>query len=180
MKLNKIMVAMGFGLVMATGAANAADGKVTIKGTVTTAPCSIDAGSLDQAVEMGSISEKALLDGKQSGNKNFTIKLENCQLEADQKSVNITFKGIKAGAGDTNFGVTGTAAGISLGLLTSENKQVTPNTPVTLPISNNTNELTFTTFVQGDKTDNTDPDNPVIPITAGSFSATLDFTMDYI
>lgn len=179
MKLNKIMVAMGFGLVMAAGAANAADGKVTIKGTVTTAPCSIDSGSLDQAVEMGSISEKALLDGKQSGNKNFTIKLENCQLDG-KKSVNITFKGIAAGADDKNFGVTGTAAGISLGLLSSDNTVVSPNAPVTLPVSDNTNELTFTTFVQGDKTDNTDPENPVVPITAGSFSATLDFTMDYI
>ncbi|WP_345827709.1 fimbrial protein [Pantoea sp. BRR-3P] len=179
MKLNKIMVAMGFGLVMAAGAANAADGKVTIKGTVTTAPCSIDSGSLDQAVEMGSISEKALLDGKQSGNKNFTIKLENCQLDG-KKSVKVTFKGVAAGADDKNFGVTGTAAGISLGLITSDNTVVSPNAPVTLPVSDNANELTFTTFVQGDKTDNTDPENPVIPITAGSFSATLDFTMDYI
>lgn len=174
------MVAMGFGLVMATGAANAADGKVTIKGSVTDAPCSIDSGSMDQVVEMGAISEKALIDGKQSGNKNFTIKLENCQLDAGKNSVKISFKGVVAGPGDNNFGVTGTAAGISLGLLTSDNKVVVPNAPVTLPITDRMNELTFSTFVQGDKMiEGEEGANAVNPITAGSFSATLDFTMDY-
>ncbi|MEY0164535.1 fimbrial protein [Providencia rettgeri] len=87
-------------------------GKVTFKGEIIDAPCSISADSVDQTVELGQIANSILANGGASSPKQFTIELEDCVFPNNagvkyNDKVQITFSGASAGFNPKLLGVTG-------------------------------------------------------------------------
>lgn len=172
MKLNKTMMA----LVMAMGVSSFAQadqghGKVTFTGSIIDAPCSISPDSVDQTIDMGQISNAALLNGGKSTPRDFTIDLENCVFTGDtaKNKVTVTFSGASTASG--LLGITGSASGAGIALThqgeTDKIKLGTPTTAQTLQNGNNT--LKFAAYVQGDAE----------KIVEGDFTAVTDFTLAY-
>lgn len=124
MKFSKIALAMGFGLVMASGMANAdADtpaqgaaagsqghGTVHFKGEIIDAPCSISPDTADQTVDLGQVSNSALKDNGKSVPVPFNIKLQNCDVST-YKTVTATWGGTADVNMPTAWGITGSGQG---------------------------------------------------------------------
>lgn len=173
MKLTKLVLAMGMGAVLMSGAANAADaghGTINFKGSIIDAPCSIGGDSVDQTVDLGQVSNAALANSGTSTPKNFQITLENCALTTE-KSVSFTFTGAAAAANPDHLGITGTASGASIALTDGA------GTPIKLGsasaaqnLSNGANHLLFSAYLQGDGA------SAVVP---GDFASVADFTLAY-
>jgi type 1 fimbria pilin len=175
MKLNKIM--MGFTLAMGMAAAmnsavaaDAGHGKVTFKGSIIDAPCSIAPESLDQTVQLGAISNAALNDGGTSTPKTFEIKLEGC-TGATAKKVTTTFSGL-AGA-NNGLGITGTAKGASIVIQDAAGAQIELGKATAgRTLVDGTNTMNFSTFLKGDGVKDS-----IIP---GEFTGVADFTLAYL
>lgn len=176
MNFKKVALASVMGLIMASGAVNAADqghGKVTFTGSIIDAPCSINPDSIDQTVNLGQVSNVALKANGNTGTstpRNFEIKLENCDTST-LKSVKTTFTGAE-GATDGSLGITGTAKGASIILTNGDSKQIKlgeASEPRMLQDGNNT--LLFSAYLKGDGASAT--------ITPGDFTAIADFTLAY-
>src|SRR5471030_558566 len=106
--MNKALIAavIAFGSVSMAHAADPAKpdeghGKISFKGSIIDAPCSIAPGSDIQEIDLGQISKVALdsTEGR-STPKGFTIQLEKCSFDAAgmNKKVKVTFSGAGAGA----------------------------------------------------------------------------------
>ncbi|UVC29321.1 fimbrial protein [Pantoea sp. SOD02] len=176
MKLNKLAMALGFGLVMAAGAASAAvsdqgHGSVTIKGSIIDAPCSITPETIDQTVDLGQISNKQLQDSGKSSPKSFAIKLENCDLAAGDNTAQITFTGMASKGNPALIGMTGSAEGASIGLTNGAGELITMGQPTDIDLANGNNTLSFSAYLQGDGASAT-----IVP---GSFQSVVDFNLVY-
>lgn len=175
MKLNKIMLAatLAMGVVSFANVATAADaghGKVTFKGSIIDAPCSISPDSVDQTVQLGQISNVALKDGGTSAPKNFEIKLESCSLST-LKTVTTTFTG-SAGAND-GLGITGTAKGASIIITDGKGAPVKLGTATAAQtLQNGKNTLSFAAYLKGEGTS--------VDIVPGDFTGITDFTLAYL
>ncbi|ROR08831.1 fimbrial protein [Erwinia sp. JUb26] len=178
MELKKIVLGVALAMGM-TGFAQAAagdptptdqgSGSFTFKGSIIDAPCSI-AGNKDQVVEMGQISNAALINGDQrSVARDFSIKLEKCVI-TDKKSVSVTFTGPKGTIPDS-LGM-GKVTGASLIMNDGNNQQIKLAEPTNLQdLANGDNTLSFSAFVQG---------NPgVTEVELGEFTAVTNFTLAY-
>jgi len=174
MKFNKILVAIGLGLMMTANLANAVNshgaGTVTIKGSIIDAPCSINPGSQDQTIDLGQVSKKQLAAGGKSTPVPFNIKLENCDFTAG-KDVSVTFTGQASAAVPPLIGMTGTASGASIGLTDGSGQLIKLGQPSTMTLQNGSNTLSFSAYLQGDGASAT--------ITPGVFQSTVDFSLDY-
>jgi len=175
MKLNKLAIAMGFSLVMAAGATNAAvtdqgHGTVTIKGSIIDAPCSITPDTIDQVVPMGQVSNKQLKNKGKSNPQSFNIKLENCDLETGKNTVSITFTGMASKGNPALIGMTGSAEGASIGLTNGAGELIKLGEPTDVTIANGNNTLSFSAYLQGDGS------SDVVP---GAFQSTVDFNLVY-
>lgn len=176
MKLNKLMVAMGFGLFIAAGAANAdytdqGHGTVTIKGSIIDAPCSITPETTDQTVELGQVSNKQLKNSGKSSPRPFNIKLENCDLEPGKNTVQITYTGMASAGNPELIGMTGSAEGASIGLTNGAGELIKLGEPTDVTIQNGNNTLSFSAYLQGDGASAT-----IVP---GSFQSVVDFNLVY-
>lgn len=175
MKLNKLAMALGFGLVMAAGAANAATdqghGTVTIKGSIIDAPCSITPETVDQTVNLGQISNKMLANGGKSTPQEFRIELENCDLAEGKNTVDITFTGSKSSTNPTLIGMTGSASGASIGVTDGSGALIELGTAKSLMITNGNNVLGFSAYLQGD--------GASAVIVPGEFTSIINFNLDY-
>ena len=91
-------------------AADMGHGKVNFKGSIIDAPCSISPNSIDQTVELGQISNMALVNGGKSTPRTFDIALENCDVTDVKKGVQLTFSGAAASFDKSNktLGIVGT------------------------------------------------------------------------
>ena len=105
MKLNKIVLAtvmtMGLGMASVANAADQGQGKITFTGSIVDAPCSITAGSADQTIPLGAISNIALAANGGTGvsaAQPFSIELVNTleQGEWFSFSYSATLPAIKA------------------------------------------------------------------------------------
>jgi type 1 fimbria pilin len=153
------------------------NGKVTFKGSILDAPCSISSDSEDQTVQLGMISNVALKDGGKSKPQNFQIKLENCEL-SNKKTVTVSFAGQKSSNSDL-LGITGTAKGAGVALTDGNGQLITLTSPTsarTLQDGNNT--MQFSAYLQGE-VQGKEPLDPKIVITPGEFTAVADFTLAY-
>ncbi|TFZ53065.1 type 1 fimbrial protein [Serratia proteamaculans] len=173
MKLNKYVLAMvlAFGASAVANAATPVDnghGKVTFTGSIIDAPCSIDADSIDQTVELGQVSNVLLKDGGKSKVKPFEIRLESCS-EATAKTVQTTFTG--ASNADGLLAFTGTAKGANIAITDQGGNLIKLGTASKgQALQNGNNNLSFAAYLQGeDKAD----------ITPGDFKAVADFTLAY-
>lgn len=172
-------IAMATLLVLGgASAANAADqghGKVTFKGAIIEAPCSIAPESIDQTIELGQISNMDLADGGKSSPKAFEIALQNCNVSSLTKGVQLTFTGASAAFDEDNktLGIVGTGSGAGVQITSGNGEVVTINTATPFQqIQDGSNTLQFSAYLKGNGGD-------VSTITAGEFSSVADFTLSY-
>lgn len=150
-----------------------ATGKVTFVGSVNDTPCSIDPDSVDQTIQMGSVSAVALQGGKQATPVPFSIKLHDCSL-ATASTATVSFNGTAGAAGeglDTTFAVVGTASNVGVGLHGLNGQALKPGDKDSArTLVEGDNELQFEAFMQGATT------SSIVP---GDFSAITNFTIEY-
>lgn len=150
-------------------------GKVNFKGSIIDAPCSISPDSIDQTVELGQISNMALVDGGKSSPRTFDITLQNCDMTALTKGVQLTFSGAAASFDTTNktLGIVGTGSGVGVQITNGSGNVITLGTPTPFQnIQGGNNTLQFSAYLKGNGGD-------IKTITAGEFSSVADFTLSY-
>ena len=183
MKFSKIALAMGFGLVMASGLANAdADtpaqtptagsqghGTVHFKGEIIDAPCSISPDTADQTVDLGQVSNSALNKKGKSVPVPFNIKLQNCDVST-YKTVTATWGGTPDVNMPTAWGITGTASGAAIVLRDASEQDIAMGkaSAATALVANNTT-IAMSAYLQGDGAE-------VVP---GAFTGAADFVLAY-
>ncbi|MCE3115165.1 type 1 fimbrial protein [Enterobacter sp. ASE] len=174
MKLNKLVIALGMGMVMAAGAANAKDqghGTITFTGAIIDAPCSITAETANQTVDLGQVSNSALNNGQTSTPKAFFIQLEQCDSSKLKSGVQAAFTGATDAQNPEMLGITGSAKGA--GIVVTDGS----GTPIKLDgtlsnaqtIGDGSNKLSFSAYLQANGAS----------VTPGDFSSTADFTLSY-
>ncbi|WP_339547211.1 fimbrial protein [Pseudomonas sp. RA_35y_Pfl2_P32] len=147
-------------------------GKITFTGAVIDAPCSIDPNSVDQTVELGSVSNVSLAGSGNSEPKPFEIRLEKCSLTT-AKTVKTTFDG-PAGSGGL-LGITGDASGAGIAITDGNGAQIVLGTAtagqlVSVGATNAT--LAFSAYLKG----NGGAADTIIP---GEFSSVANFMLSY-
>ncbi|QZY66534.1 type 1 fimbrial protein (plasmid) [Providencia rettgeri] len=156
-------------------AADMGHGKVNFKGSIIDAPCSISPDTIDQTVELGQISNMALVDGGKSNPRSFDIALENCDVTALTKGVQLTFSGAAASFDKTNktLGIVGTGSGAGVQITNGSGNIITLGTPTPFQnVQDGNNTLRFSAYLMGNGGD-------IKTITAGEFSSVADFTLSY-
>lgn len=181
MKLNKVMLAtvVAMGMVSMANAAAPVDqghGKVTFKGSIIDAPCSITPETVDQTVDFGQVSNAALKDGNRTAPKPFTIDLENCTFEGDnaKNKVTVTFTGDASAVNPDRLGITGTASGASVAITEANGTPIKlgqPSNAVELMNTPSLQQLQFSSYLQGD--------GASAEIKEGDFTAIANFTLAY-
>lgn len=188
MKLSKIVLAMGLGMTLVSGLANAAasgttvaaghagHGTVHFKGEIIDAPCSIAPESADQTVDLGQVSNSALKDGGESSPVAFSIKLQNCDI-SKYKTVTATWSGTE----DTNqagvWGITGTASGAGIVLRDASEKLIKLGTETaSTTLTANDTTIAMSAFLKGDGKDASGNSVDVVP---GAFTGAADFVLAY-
>jgi type 1 fimbria pilin len=182
MKLSKIALAMGLGMSLVSGFANAAassttavgnsgHGTVHFKGEIIDAPCSISPDSVDQTVDLGQVSNSALKGGGQSSPVAFNIKLQNCDIST-YKTVTATWSGTENTEQPGTWGITGTASGAGIVLRDASEKQVVlgqETAPTTLTANDTT--IAMSAYLKGNGASAT-----IVP---GAFTSAADFVLAY-
>ncbi|EMG9289642.1 type 1 fimbrial protein [Providencia stuartii] len=175
MKTIAMATFMALGLASAANAADQGHGKVTFKGSIIDAPCSISPDSIDQTVELGQISNMALVDGGKSSPRIFDIALENSDVTNLTKGVQLTFTGAAASFDTTNktLGIVGTGAGAGVQITNGSGNVITLGTATPFQnIQDGNNTLRFSAYLMGNGGD-------ISTITPGDFSSVADFTLSY-
>lgn len=172
--MKKIILATLISGAMSTSAlaVDAGSGTITFTGSIIEAPCSIAPGEENQEVPLGQVSNVTLAAGGASSAQPFTIQLEGCNLEADNK-VAVTFNGTEAVNGATNTGflqITGDASGAAVKLMNASGAQINVNSANTQNYVAGDNTLKFQAALQGLE------GATVVP---GSFQAVTNFTLAY-
>lgn len=150
-------------------------GKVTFKGSIISAPCSISPDSVDQTVPLGEVSNMALVDGGKSTPRTFDVKLENCNVADIKQGVQLTFTGASASFDKTGktLGIVGTGAGAGVQITNGGGNILTLGQPTPFQkIQHGDDTLLFSAYLIGNGGD-------VSTITSGDFSAVADFTLNY-
>ncbi|MGG5825548.1 MULTISPECIES: fimbrial protein [Aeromonas] len=91
-------------------------GTVNFVGAIVDAPCSITPESVDQTVQMGSISNATLDTYGESASQQFNIKLAGCALET-AKSVDVTFNGAADNTAKDQLQLQGPAKGAAIEMM---------------------------------------------------------------
>ena len=118
--MNKLAVIVFSALSLSATAALAADpvtvngGTVHFKGEVVNAACAVDAGSLDQTVQLGQVrSAKLATAGSTSSPVGFNIQLNDCDITVSEKAA-IAFAGTAINSTNpTVLALQGSAAGVA-------------------------------------------------------------------
>ena len=133
---------------------NQGSGKITFKGEVIDAPCSIAPGDEDQTINLGEVSKTVLNSGQKSLPVDVTIHLQDCILSDGTNTVDkveITFSSASVDTTDTSLlkntleGNIGAATGVGVRLMKSDNTNVTlgAEIPIDFPTTNSFQELNF-------------------------------------
>ena len=137
MGINKAALVVISALSLASTAALAADtttvngGTVHFKGEVVNAACAVDAGSVDQTVQMGQVrSAKLATAGSTSSSVGFNIQLDDCDTSVSTKA-SVAFSG---NAVDTTNNTVLALQGSAAGSATNVGVQILDNkgTPLAL------------------------------------------------
>lgn len=175
MNMKKIVLAVAMASAMATGAANAADqghGTVKFVGSIIDSPCSITPDSVDQTVNLGEVSSKALMDSGKSSPQAFDIKLENCDVSSlSDKTVTATFTGTESTALPGFLAIAGTASGASVGITADDGSSIKlGDASPAVTIADGNNDMHFAAFLQG---------NGASSVVPGDFTSVASFTLNY-
>jgi type 1 fimbria pilin len=190
MNMNKNLIAavlatMAMGSVVSTAhAANQGNGSVTFTGSIINAPCSIAPESVDQTVNLGSVSNKALANGNKSSPQSFQIKLQDCDLTGLAKNtVTATFTGTPSKVNADNLGLTGTAKGASIVLTQGGTDIKLGEAASASKLGDGTNILAFAAYLQGESTTTTPTGGTATTtystIVPGDFTSVANFTLAY-
>ncbi|WP_174508671.1 fimbrial protein [Klebsiella oxytoca] len=181
MKLNKIVLAtamaMGLGMVSVANAANEGEGKIVFTGSIIDAPCSITAGSADQSIPLGAISNVALAANGNTGvstPKPFSIDLVDCVIvtPGTRDKVSVTFTGAASTYDTESLALIGSAEGAYIVMNHADGAKVKLNTPTNAQtLKNGTNTLAFTAALKGGGSS--------AVIVPGSFSVPTNFMLNY-
>ncbi|MFV8984683.1 fimbrial protein [Serratia fonticola] len=177
--MNVKAIALFVGATLMAGSAFAADqghGKVSFKGSIIDAPCSISPDSIDQTVDLGSISNVALVDGGKSKPRTFDILLENCDLTNVTSGVKLTFSGAAAtfDSAKKTLGIAGTGAGAGIQITNGSGEVLTLGTAASVQaLQNGNNTLRFSAYLVGNG-------GNIETIKVGEFSSVADFTLSYL
>lgn len=172
--MNKVIFAVLVSSAMSASvlAADMGHGKVTFKGAIITAPCSISPNSIDQTIELGQIADSTLMGGGRSTPRTFDVSLENCKSENLKSGVQLTFSGAAAAFDTTNktLGLVGTASGAGVQITNPAGQVITLGKPSPFQIiQNGSNTLRFAAYLIGDGD----------KAKTGEFSTIADFTLNY-
>ncbi|GDM19331.1 fimbrial protein [Escherichia coli] len=171
MKVIKTVMAGSVAMALVSFSANAANpggqGEVVFKGTVVNAPCGIAAGNEGAAVEVdfGQVSKEKLEDSFEQ--KDFSIKLTNCDTEHLTNGVSLTFGGATTQSTELpTAGGTGTAI-----VLSGYGKDITFGTATDyIQLVDGDNELAFSAKLKKANGE---------AISEGAFNATSTFSLNY-
>lgn len=175
--MKKVILATLISGAMSTSvlAADLGHGKINFSGSIIDAPCSITADTDGQTVELGQISNMALVDGGKSSPSSFDINLENCDLTGLTKGVQLTFTGAAAGFDTSNktLGIVGTGSGAGIQITNGGGNVVTLGEPTSFQnIQPGNNTLRFSAYLVGNG-------EGIESITPGDFTSVADFTLSY-
>lgn len=178
MKFSKLALAMGLGMALVSGFANAAasdatgnqgHGTVHFKGEIIDAPCSIAPESSDQTVDLGQVSNSALANSGTSQPVAFSIDLQDCDIST-YKTVTAVWSGTPDVNMPTAWGISGVASGAAIVLRDASEKDVEmgkETAPTTLTSGDTT--IAMSAFLKGDG-------QTVVP---GAFTGAADFVLSY-
>ena len=178
MKLSKIVVAMGLGMSLVSGMANAAasgagnqgGGSVHFTGSIINAPCSVNPEDSDKTVELGQVANSALANKGTSTPVPFSIRLEKCDATT-LTSVTAMWSGTPDSTDTKLFGISGDASGAGIALVDGANKQIAPgDTTDATKLVNGNNEIQMTAYLQGDG---------ATSVKEGDFVATATYALSY-
>lgn len=175
MQFSSMVLALGMGAAVVSCQVQAGDqghGTVTFTGSIIDAPCSITPETIDQTVNLGEVSDKALVNGGKSSPLPFNIKLENCDLSGlTDKTVTITFTGPESSAQPGYLAIVGTASGAAIGITSGNGTNIPLGTPSSATkTQQGDNTLSFAAYLHGDGVET------VIP---GTFFSVANFTLAY-
>jgi type 1 fimbria pilin len=169
----------------AISVANAADqghGTVNFVGSIIDAPCSISPDTIDQTVNLGQISNRALLKGGKSTPRVFNIKLEDCDVaNLTDKTVTTTFTGTESKANPGYLAIAGTASGAAIAITSDDGNNIKlGSASPTVKVQDGKNTLRFAAYLQGNP-DVKNPGGATVPavIVPGEFTSVANFTLAY-
>ncbi|HAV1840565.1 TPA: type 1 fimbrial protein [Enterobacter hormaechei subsp. steigerwaltii] len=176
MKFSKIVVAMGLGMTLVSGMANAAasgaqgGGTVHFTGSIIDAPCSIHPDDVNKEVELGEISNKVLENKGNSTPVPFSIRLEDCDVST-LKTVTATWSGTADAADPSLFGIAGAAKGAGVVLVDGSSHEIKPgDTTAATTLNAGSNEIQMSAFLRGDGASS---------VEKGAFTATTTYALSY-
>ncbi|HBM9731725.1 TPA: type 1 fimbrial protein [Escherichia coli] len=186
MKFGKTIIAGAIAMSMASFAAAAAapgaatlakdmgQGVVNFKGTVIDAPCGIAPESADQSIDFGQISKSHLNLGGTSVKKDLDIKLVNCEIGGQGKTVSVKFSG---GHIAGHSGELGTAGDTNTAIVVydANDKQVNfdgTESNGSIHLKDGSNTLHYTAYVKK-------ATGAAGEVKEGSFSAVTNFSLTY-
>ncbi|WP_029685139.1 fimbrial protein [Tatumella saanichensis] len=123
MKIKALVIGVVSALSLTASFAHAATtvvngGTVHFKGEVVDAACAVDAGSVDQTVQLGQVREATLNTNKYSSAVGFNIQLDDCSTTVAQTAA-ISFTGVAASFAGTGSTSTATTDNTALALQSS-------------------------------------------------------------
>lgn len=160
-------------------AADKGHGKITFKGEIIDAPCSITQDSAYQTIEMDQVSNVSLKNGGKSRVHPFKIELIGCEL-GTLKSATAKFTGAPASNPDL-LAIKGSAEGASLALADHNGKLLKLGSEsIAQSLADGDNYLLFGAYLQGDMKPAEGGGDPTgANIVPGSFETVANFTLDY-
>lgn len=183
MKLSTLAGAIMAVTLAATSAVSFASdqgrGKITFKGSIIDAPCSITHESAYQTIQMDQISNVVLANGGKSHLKPFKIDLIGCEL-GTIKTATAKFTGSPAGNSDL-LAIRGSAQGASLAIADHTGKLIKlgSDSPAQ-PLADGDNSLQFNAYLQGDMITAEDGgESTAAIIVPGTYETYANFTLDY-
>lgn len=174
MRFNKIMLAgvMAVGSISMANAADQGTGKVTFTGSIINAPCSIDAGSVDQTVNLGEIASGTLANGNSSPAKDFNIELVGCDVPT-AGTVTATFSGTESVEQKGLLAVQGSAKGAAISINDSDGNNLPLGTASKARVVDDGQVIMqFSANLKGDGIG--------AQITPGEFTSVANFTLAYM
>jgi len=176
MKMNKLVLASLFAFSVSGVQASEGNGKIKFTGEIINAPCSVAPESIDQVVSLGQINSTTLANGGKSSPEPFTIELRDCDLST-RNNVTVTFTGAQATPTDaTLLGISGSASGAGIGILSLANSATVPvtlGTPTgSIALIGVDNTLNFSAYLQGL--------DAATDVTTGTFTALANFKLAYL
>lgn len=165
-------------VVPAWAKAELTGGDLSFKGVVMAYPCSIAPESERVQIDFGEISTKSLSGSGKTTPVPFTIQLQDCNPNVFD-AVTVTFSGVaNANLADRlaiNATPPGNAGGVGIGLLEADETPVRLNVATRpTPLNDTLIRLSFLAFIEAEPDALTNG-----TITAGPFTATANYTLNY-